>query len=276
MRIIYVDDEEYMGIRFRMECESVPGVELLACFKNPIEAIKYVKGNHVDAAFLDVRMPEMTGLELADRLREIQSKMVIIFISAHDKYMKEALQDKNADYYILKPYSAADIASIMERSKLLSRRQQKNICIKTFGRFSVYVDGKYLTFNSKKAKEVFAILVDNMGNSVNAKVIWNTVYDEEYDHSKASKVRKAFLRLRSILEEAGIGNILIFDDGEYSLNTDDMDCDLFRFLDGDKTAINQYYGEYMSDYSWAETTNGMLMRMCSQDHRCFKRIEKED
>ena len=37
-----------------------------------------------------------------------------------------------------------------------------------------------------------------------------------------------------------------------------VDCDLYRCMNGDVTAINHYYGEYMSQYSWAEFTAGML------------------
>ena len=37
-----------------------------------------------------------------------------------------------------------------------------------------------------------------------------------------------------------------------------VDCDLYRFLEGDGEAVSAYYGEYMSQYSWAEMTVGRL------------------
>ena len=273
MRAIYVDDEQYMGMLFSTECLNVPGITLLGCFDESVKALEYATKNHIDAAFLDVSMPNMNGLELSERLRELYPEVVIIFISAYDEYIKEAFRDRHADYYLLKPYSSSDIKAVLERAELLSLRQRSKVRIETFGRFSVYIDGKHINFTSKNAKEILAILVDRRGTSLGTRQIWNILWeDENYDHVKAASIRKAIARLRKILEDAGIGDILVCTNGEYRVNIDLVDCDYYRFLNGDQEAIDSFYGEYMSDYEWGEDTTGFLTRLCPSDHKCHKML----
>lgn len=271
MKVIYVDDEPYMGKLFSMECDKFPEISLEGIYDDSIDALTFAVNNPIDAAFLDISMPKMTGLELSERLRELYPEIVIIFISAYDEYMTAAFREKNADYYLLKPYSSADLKAVLERAELLSLRQRKKVTIETFGRFSVYVDGKHINFTSKNAKELMAILVDKRGTSVGTKQLWNILFeDEEYDHVKAASVRKALMRLKKILEDAGISEVLVCTNGEYRINTDHVDCDYYKFLNGDQEAIDSFYGEYMSDYAWSEGTTGFLTRMCPADHRCHK------
>lgn len=71
MRTIVVDDELWMLKHFEMECEHLPDVQLLSSFRSPISALEFARTNRVELAFLDVEMPEMTGLQLAGKLREI-------------------------------------------------------------------------------------------------------------------------------------------------------------------------------------------------------------
>ena len=115
MKVIYVDDEKYMGKLFSLECGKFPGISLVGIFDDSLEALSFASSNPIDAAFLDISMPKMTGLELSERLRELYPKIVITFISAYDEYMTAAFREKNADYYLLKPYSAADLRSALER-----------------------------------------------------------------------------------------------------------------------------------------------------------------
>ena len=42
------------------------------------------------------------------------------------------------------------------------------------------------------------------------------------------------------------------------MNTDNVECDYYKYLNGEPNALNSYSGEYMMQYSWAEMTNGFL------------------
>src|SRR5699024_2760886 len=103
--------------------------------------LQFLRENPVDAAFLDIEMPEMNGIVLAEKMREIMPDLVVVFITGYEQYTLDALKIK-ADYYLTKPYDTKDIREVLERAKLLSARQKKRVYIRTFGRFDVFIDGQ--------------------------------------------------------------------------------------------------------------------------------------
>ena len=159
MKIIIVDDER-LGVRqFQMEAESVIGTEIAGAFTNPEEALEYARENPVEAAFLDIEMPVMNGLVLAQKLREIIPGIVIIFVTGYEQYAMDAFRIK-ADFYLTKPYDRKDIAEAIERARLLSARLKKRVYLRTFGKFDMFVDGQVVHFTNNKAKELLALCVD--------------------------------------------------------------------------------------------------------------------
>jgi len=66
--------------------------------------------------------------------------------------------------------------------------------------------------------------------------------------------------MRKALRDAGAEHVLIKQFNSLAVDPEKMNCDYYRFLDQDKDAIKSYrvIGEYMSNYSWAEMTRGLL------------------
>ena len=67
--------------------------------------------------------------------------------------------------------------------------------------------------------------------------------------------------LRTTLEETGAEEIFELSKGQMRIKPEKIECDLYRFLQGDMKAINSYRGEYMSAYSWACFTEAYLDRV---------------
>ena len=83
MRIIAVDDEPLMLEKLcRCIREAAPDEEMVS-FKRPSEALTYIDKNHVDVAFLDVKMRGMDGIELGKRMKITHSKVNIIFCTGY-------------------------------------------------------------------------------------------------------------------------------------------------------------------------------------------------
>lgn len=261
MKTILVDDELWAMKRFERECEDDPRFDIVGTFDQPADALAYAREHRVDFALLDIRMQEIDGLTLGKRLRELYPEIIIIYVTAYSQYSVEAMKMK-ADYFVLKPYNLEDVEDALRRAQLLSARQDKPVVIKTFGYFEVLVQGKPLYFSSAKAKELLAVLVDRQGGNVSAEEMLALMWeDRPHDDTSLSLCRKAAHRLRKTLEEAGVGELLIGDKNGRRLNTDMVDCDYYRFLAGDPRARQQFGGQYMSNYSWAETTLASLERM---------------
>ena len=152
MKTILVDDMLLDLQLFELKCADMPDFEIVGKFTDPNAAIEYAAGHVVDFALLDIDMPGMDGIHLAQALRRLRSDIIIVFATAHPKFAVEALKMK-ADYIIFKPFDREDIADVMERAKLLRRRQCKRIHFHTFGAFDMLVDGEPVHFRSGKAKD---------------------------------------------------------------------------------------------------------------------------
>ena len=79
--------------------------------------------------------------------------------------------------------------------------------------------------------------------------------DRVLDSAVRSSYQAALKDLRKNLKEAGSSELLNNERNQKSVNIDMVDCDYYRLLKGDPTALESYQYEYMVDYSWAEATN---------------------
>ncbi|MGB5944275.1 MAG: LytTR family DNA-binding domain-containing protein [Leeuwenhoekiella sp.] len=98
---IIVDDEPTAREILRTHLERTGWVDLCGEFKNAIEALSFLKVNHVDVVFLDINMPEVSGLAFG---KLIQKEVKLIFTTAHREYAVEGF-DMQAVDYLLKPIS---------------------------------------------------------------------------------------------------------------------------------------------------------------------------
>ncbi|MBR2781307.1 MAG: response regulator [Eubacteriaceae bacterium] len=261
MKTIIVDDEPWMLEQFRQECDELEDIEMDGMFTSAADALEHARTNRVDFALLDVEMPGMTGIELSEKLRELYPEMIIIFVTAYPEYVREMLAVRG-DYIVIKPYSREQVTDAISRARLLSHRLRKRVFIRTFGDFELFVDDIPVHFSTKKAKELIALLTDVNGAFVDARkafpLLWEGV---PCDDAHMSYYRKALASLEKVLEEYGVGDILIHKGREVALCRDKVDCDLYIALEGDMEGITSFDGSYMSQYSWGEVTLGYLERL---------------
>ncbi len=111
---IIADDERLMREQLRARLTEVwPDLQVLAEAKNGEEAVAAVHDHHPDLAFLDIRMPGMTGIEAA---RHIGDACHVVFITAYNEYAVDAFEHGAIDY-VLKPAEAERLAITVARLK---------------------------------------------------------------------------------------------------------------------------------------------------------------
>lgn len=111
---LIADDEPLMRERLIGMLSVVwPELEIRVTAKNGLEAIEAWKKEAVDVAFLDIRMPGKTGLEVA---AEIGDAAHIVFITAYDEYAIRAFENGAADY-LMKPVEAERLQATVDRLK---------------------------------------------------------------------------------------------------------------------------------------------------------------
>lgn len=253
MKVICIDDEYLILQRTVSILRRFPQIESVEGFSGGEEALEYLKDNQVDIAFMDINMPDINGLELARKLRNQSSDIELVFITGYNEFALDAFK-VHASGYLVKPVEESQLLEeIQHIERIKSNQKQKKISVVTFGNFDLLVDGSMVTFSRARAKEIFAYLITKKGTGVSraelSSILWE---DELYDHSKQKQLDVYIRSMNNTLKEYGIYHIVEMGKGFLRVLPDQIDCDYYKYLDGDATAINSYAGEFLNAYSWAE------------------------
>ena len=253
MIAIAVDDEVLMLGALVAAIQVSPDISEVSQFSGCDEALTFAKENSVDVAFLDINMRGMGGLTLAEKIIGFCPDCKIVFCTGYEEYAIHAFK-LHASGYLMKPVSAKDVQVEINNIKGI-RQSQKPLTVKCFGTFEVYAKGEKLTFKRSKTKELFAFLVDRNGAGVTVAEIGVALWENDEDQKNHNYIHQLFRDLRQSLETVGVEEIFERNNYFYSLNPEKLDCDYYAYL---KTGKPEFRGEYMSQYSWAEETCGLL------------------
>ncbi|QDF29664.1 LytR/AlgR family response regulator transcription factor [Halarcobacter anaerophilus] len=113
MKTLIVDDEKLALSRLKRLLNDEKITDIVEC-NNPIEAIKEAAKNRFDIAFLDISMPQMDGLELANTLLQINPNIFIIFQTAYEEHALKAFSSGGIDY-LLKPISKETVKKSLQK-----------------------------------------------------------------------------------------------------------------------------------------------------------------
>lgn len=265
MKTILVDDKELAFRVFEKELKGLQGIQIVGKFSSAYEAIEYVSNHEVELAFVDIQTGTHNGIDLAKALREINPKMLLIFITDHEEYAMASIK-LNAVAYLLKPYTKEELAYAVESAFLLSRRNYPKLYARTFGHFDFFVNGKPIMFKSAKAKELMVLLIDRQGGTITTDQIIATLWEErpndEATQNLASKIVKT---LQDELANAGVEDLIISSRGVKRIDTERFDCDLYDLLAGNEDISKIFLGEYLSEYSWAEPRASALVQLYKKE-----------
>lgn len=135
------------------------------------------------------------------------------------------------------------------------REETSHVYIRTFGYFDVFVDEMPIAFRNRKSKELLALLVDRRGGFVSSEEAISYLWEEEPVNSLTlSRYRKVALRLKNMLMEYGISDIVESVDGKRRINPQKVRCDLYDYLTGKEEYASSFKGNYLTNYSWGEST----------------------
>jgi len=113
LRTIAIDDEP-LALRLVSDYISkTPFLELVGTFDNPLDAIDFLSTESADLIFVDIQMPDLTGIEFA---RSLEKAPKIIFTTAYEKYALEGFK-LNAIDYLLKPFSYEEFLKAAQKAR---------------------------------------------------------------------------------------------------------------------------------------------------------------
>lgn len=255
MIVIAVDDERYALENLAESIQRAAPNAQIHRFRYPEDALEFAKKNYVDVAFLDVEMVGMNGVELAENLKLFHPDINIVFSTGYGHY-RDAAFDLHASGYLTKPITPEKVKKELDNLRR-PVRQQKRVRIRAFGNFEVYLDDKPINFKYSKTKEMLAYLVDRKGALCTNGEIMAILFEDDNGHE--AYFRSLRKDLTDILEAADCSEIISQQRGRIGIIPETVDCDYFSWCAGKPTPGAAYQGEYMTQYSWGEYTNAMLL-----------------
>ncbi len=118
MNCISIDDEETARVILEQLCEQIDGLNLVESFPNAMQAIKFLNKNDVDLVFLDIHMPDFTGFDFIETLKNPPK---IILTTSDKNFALEAFEYDCIVDYVLKPITQSRFNKSVEKAKSITK-----------------------------------------------------------------------------------------------------------------------------------------------------------
>lgn len=236
IKAIIVEDEKPILDLMQFVIRDNPNYTIVGAFTNPLEALDRMSQLQPDVAFLDVEMPKMNGLELAQKINEITEQTKIVFTTAYKDYAVDAFSVQAFDY-ILKPVTPLAIERVTNRLKKQSlpaireKETGKNASLQCFGRMEVRnPNGELVHWTTRKTEELFAFFLCHPKRDMSkwhlADLLWPDMAVDRASHN----LHTTMYRLKKILKEYEIGMEILKTNEGYMLEPLKHAYDVWEFL----------------------------------------------
>lgn len=242
-----VDDEEHALHILELFLTRIGGVEVIGRSSNGFDTLQQLQTLQADVIFLDIEMPEMNGIELAERIRSNDPHLQIIFATAYDQYAIHAFEHAAIDY-ILKPLEmdrlTKTVARIQrEKDKLGTRADYRHeqlqqeessnssrLHIQMLGTFTAKNEaGVKLKWRTSKEKELLAYLsLQHQHRAHRDQIIEDMWPDEDYNKAKVY-LHTCISLIRRNLKALELEHILKYENERYYLDVSRIDVDVTQF-----------------------------------------------
>lgn len=245
MKIIVVDDEMSALQVFLEEIIEMQNVEYKFYRDSPADICSYVENNPVDAAFLDINMPGVNGIDLAERLIKISPSLKLAFITGFpftEDDLPPTVREHTAGF-LYKPYGKSALLKIFASIK----NKKRMLKAEMFDTFDCFADGKVVNFTSGKSKELFALLLAYNGKTLTMQDAISQLWPNGEEKKCKILYRDAVWRLRKTLKDIGIPCV-IWKRAALSVDKSYVNCDYWDYV---LTGKGNYRGEFCKSYDWS-------------------------
>ncbi|GIN85107.1 DNA-binding response regulator [Heyndrickxia sporothermodurans] len=285
MKAILVDDEVLaLGYLEKLLIQIDSTVEIRK-FVDPLLAKEEILKNVVDVVFLDINLPEMNGIELAEQLIEGKPDLPIIFITAYRDYAIKAFEINALDY-LVKPFTMERLSTTLNRiqkqidpNNELNIQQNGKLYLTLFNQVSLKRDDGTeieLIWRTKKTEELFLYLLSHNGKFVRKSFLVEILWPDNETEKVYSYLYTAIYHIRKVIKEYSDFLQLKNTADGYTLLLNNVELDTVKFEKKmnnipaicKKTealyelALTIYTGEYLQeyDYWWAEAEREKLKK----------------
>jgi DNA-binding LytR/AlgR family response regulator len=184
---VIIDDEQFSVDVLLKYAKLLDNLNIAGIYLNPKEALENIIGrNDIDVIFMDVDMPNLSGIELAELLRSYTKKL--IFTTAHSKYAFDAYE-VNGDAFLLKPFTFAKFAASINRLFPVDTANDHPVK----GPSNDY----FLVKNKEENLRIVRVAYDDV-------VAFESIHNYVKIHVVGNKKVTAYLTLKDVLELIGL------------------------------------------------------------------------
>lgn len=273
MKAILIDDEQLALNYLEFQLNQIADFNIIGKYKDPTVAKTKIEKNEVDIVFLDIHIPDMNGIKLAEQLLETKPNIQIVFVTAYDDYAIKAFE-LNALDYVIKPVSKERLLNTLHRFKLEASDAipvMNKLKINMFQQVTFLNEDQKiapLKWRTTKVQQLFLFLLQRRGQIVEKseliELLWqdfelpkafSQLYTAIYHIRKTLAPFEKHFQITSIAEGymLNVENVSVDVDEFEKLIHTNQSLSLHTIADYEK-AITLYKGEYLQgfDYTWAE------------------------
>ncbi|XID94189.1 response regulator [Paenibacillaceae bacterium WGS1546] len=281
MRAILVDDEGLALHYLERQLTNIGGIEIAGTYRSAGEALREVDRLNPDVAFLDIDMPEISGIEAAELLYARKPGIAVVFVTAYEHYAVKAFELSALDY-VLKPINEQRLSRTLERLKsraeVRAPAREPEPVVATVGCFRrltiEYGQSEPIAWRTARAQELFAYLTYKRNAPVRKDVLLELLWPD-VDYKKAyTQLYTTVYQIRKTLEAAGLTIRLNNSGNDYFLDLGINRCDVQEWENArpklppmsPETAdkhlewLQAYAGDFLAEheYLWAENERKRL------------------
>lgn len=262
IKAIVVDDEWYNLEETSELIEKTGYFQVAAKYQNPLKALDEMSLHNPQVAFIDIELPEMDGITLAENLVEMKSSMIIVFITSYNQYAVQAF-DLNAIDYILKPIKIERFNRMIEKIKneieLRKQNTSSSLKIKCFGHLSVTIGDMPVKWERAKAEELFAYLLMYHGKYIHKERIIEELWSGYAPEKALQILQTSVCKVRNLFSNVKNRVSLDYSGSRYCLMIEGGECDYFQV----EKAVDNFDARNQYSYEAVETAgtlygNGFL------------------
>ncbi|MET4562945.1 response regulator [Lysinibacillus parviboronicapiens] len=256
IRAVLIDNEPLALHYFQNKLQNFQQIEVVQTFTSVKLFLNNLPSMEFEVIFLEIKLDELNGLEVADIIKTDRPHVSVIFITSYRDFAIQAYEVGGLDY-LLKPISLARLEKTVLRiehefsmQQLTQQASNTVLNVQCFDQFAVYSNNSLVSFKTEKTKELFSYFILHPNMPIHRdyliEILWPNL---DYVRAK-SNLHTALSYLRKTLTNIGYSNCIIFSNKYYIFEKPNIMCDLYDF--------QQFY----SDFSKLESPPIFLINQC--------------